>query len=122
MKKIFTLLFCTLFLGMFSQTSDKQILEFTKANYLKLIGGITEQKAIEFGFTNKDEINHLTFTKVFAEYILVNGAFVKSNNYRVLAVNDKFKTRGLFTVYIDKGEMMVADYGAADLARNLNCF
>ncbi len=121
MKKIFTLLFCTLFLGMFSQNSDKQILEFTKVNYLKLIGAITEQKAIDFGFTNKDEINHLTFTKVIAEYMLVNNVPVKTNNYRVLAVNEKGKTRGLFTVYIDGSNMLVADYGASEFAKTISC-
>ena len=102
MKKILTLLFCVLFLNQFAQ-SDKQILEFTKVNYLKLIGELPANKMADFGFTNKEEIHSLSFTKVFAEYIMANGAFVKTNNYRVLAFNDKGNPRGLFTVYINDG-------------------
>ncbi len=120
MKKIFTLLFCSLFLNQFAQ-SDKQILEFTKANYLKLVGQLPDNKMTDFGFTNKDEIQALSFTKVFAEYILTNGAFIKTKNYRVLALNEKGKPRGLFTVYVNDGEMMMADYGASDLSKTLNC-
>ena len=120
MKKIFTLLFCVLFLNQFAQ-SDKQILDFTKANYIKLIGNIPEQNVAEFGFTNKDEIYHLTFTKVIAEYMLVNNIPVKTNNYRVLAVNEKGKTRGLFTVHAEGTNLQVADYGASELAKTISC-
>ena len=120
MKKTFTLIFCTLFLGLFSQ-SDKQILEFTKANYLKLVGELPDNKIADFGFSNKEEIQTLSFTKVFAEYILANGAFVKTNNFRVLAVNEKGKPRGLFTVYVKDGDLLMADYGASDLSKTLSC-
>lgn len=119
MKKILTLLFCVLFLNQFAQ-SDKQILEFTKVNYLKLIGELPANKMADFGFTDKTEIQTLSFTKVFAEYILANGAFVKTSNYRVLAVNEKGKPRGLFTVYVNDGELMMADFGANELSKTLN--
>jgi hypothetical protein len=120
MKKIFTLLLCILFLNQSAQSTDKQILDFTKANYLKLIGNMPEQNAVEFGFTNKDEITHLDFTKVFAEYILVKNIPVKTNNYRVLAVNEKGKPRGLFTVYNNNGSLTVADYGALELSKTIS--
>jgi hypothetical protein len=120
MKKIFTLLFCVLFLNQFAQ-SDKQILEFTKANYLKLIGQMPENKAADFGFANKDEILNLSFTKVFAEYILVNNIPTKTNNYRVLALNANGKPKGLFTIYNNGTELMVADYGALELSKTLSC-
>lgn len=120
MKKIFTLLFCALFLNQFAQ-SDKQILEFTKANYLKLVGEMPANKITDFGFTNKEEIQTLNFTKVFAEYVLANGAFIKTNNYRVLAVNEKGKPRGLFTVYVNDGELMMADFGANELSKTISC-
>lgn len=120
MKKIFTLLFCALFLNQFAQ-SDKQILEFTKANYTKLIGDLPANKLADFGFTNKEELNQLSFTKVFAEYILAEGAFVKTKNYRVLAVNANGKPRGLFTIYVENGEMTVADFGANELSKTLSC-
>jgi len=120
MKKLFTFLFCALFLSQFAQ-SDKQILEFTKANYLKLIGQMPANKVADFGFSNKDEIKSLNFTKVVREYIFSNGTIIKTNNYRVLAVNEKGKPRGLFTVFIKNGEMMMADFGANELSKALSC-
>jgi hypothetical protein len=120
LKKNFTLLFCALFLNQFAQ-SDKQILEFTKANYLKLIGQMPSNKMADFGFANKEEIAQLTFTKVFPEYILTKGTLAKTNNFRVLAVNDKGKPRGLFTVFIKDGEMMIADFGANELSKIVSC-
>ena len=120
MKKNLTLLFCVFFLNQFAQ-SDKQILEFTKANYTKLVGDLPANKLADFGFTTKDEIQTLSFTKVFAEYILTNGSFVKTNNYRVLAVNEQGKPRGLFTVYVKDGDLMMADFGANDLSKTLSC-
>lgn len=120
MKKLFTFLFCAIFFGQYAQ-SDRQILEFTKANYLKLVGELPDNKVSDFGFTNKDEVQTLSFTKVFAEYIFTNGAFIKTNNYRVLAVNDKGKPRGLFTVYVNNGELSMADYGASELSKTLSC-
>lgn len=109
-----------MFLGQFAQ-SDKQILEFTKANYMKLVGELPANKMTDFGFANKEEIQSLSFIKVFTEYILANGAFVKTNNYRILAVNEKGKPRGLFTVYFNDGDLLMADFGAAELSRILNC-
>ncbi len=120
MKKIFTLLFCALFLNQFAQ-SDKQILEFTKANYLNLVGQLPANKMADFGFTNKEEIAQLTFTKVFPEYILVGSELIKTHNYRVLAVNANGKPRGLFTVFIKDTEMMMADFGANELSKTLSC-
>lgn len=119
MKKILTLLFCVLFLNQFAQ-SDKQILEFTKANYLKLAGELPANKMTDFGFTNKEEIQSLSFTKVFAEYIMANGAFIKTNNYRVLAVNQKGNPIGLFTVYVNDGDLLMADFGANELSKTLS--
>jgi hypothetical protein len=120
MKKIFTLLFCALFLNQFAQ-SDKQILEFTKTNYKNLVGNLPANKIADFGFTNKEEINQLSFTKVFLEYILIGGEVIKTNNYRVLALNANGKPRGLFTVFIKDGEMMMADFGANELSKTLSC-
>jgi hypothetical protein len=120
MKKIFTLLFCALVLNQFAQ-SDKQILEFTKANYKNLVGQMPANKLADFGFANKEEISQLNFTKVFLEYILVGGEAIKTNNYRVLAVNANGKPKGLFTVFIKDGEMMMADFGANELSKTLSC-
>lgn len=119
MKKIFTVLFCALFLNQFAQ-SDKQILEFTKANYKNLIGQLPANKMADFGFANKEEINQLTFTKVFHEYILSNGILTETNNYRVLTLNTSGKPCGLLTVFVKGGEMLVADYGAHELSKTLN--
>lgn len=119
MKQILFLLLTCNFVNIYAQFSDKQILDFTKKNYLTLLNPIPENKIKEYGFKTKDDIKSVKFSTVIAEYILINNAPVKSNNYRVLALNEKNEPCGLFTVFIKDSNLQLVDYGANELAQNI---
>lgn len=104
---------------LYAQTDDAKIIEFAKKNYVQLIGTLPDNQLHEFGFENKEEILHLQFTTILAEYILVNGIPVKTNNYRILTFNEKGNPRGLLTLYFRDGQPELADFGALELSKTI---
>lgn len=119
MRKLFFLLALFSAFYLQAQVDDAKVIEFTKNNYLQLISSLPQQQLNEFGFENKDEIYHLQFVKVLAEYSLINGNPVKTNNYRVLTLNENGSPRGFFTIFFRNSQPEVADFGALELSKTI---